>query len=341
MNKKFLVGITLFAVAMFLLQYRMPNEFSWDASFSTNSRHPYGCRLFDSILSTSMPHGYTITAQTPWQLDKENSGPKSLIVHQQFCDDYDALLKLSRLGWRVLLLIDYGDWWLEDTLRCKLSHHAPPSALHPLPPTFHSCLHWEEENDDYADSQADFEVMTRLVGTASLKSDSCWGIPLLTSNTNADDVVIAMRFLVGEGELTVTSAPLLFTNYALLNDAARPVATRMLDRLKVLPVVRIDKTLSDNHRNTSTPLIVFLEQPPLRLAIYLTAITVVLFLLFTARRRQRIIPVIDPPQNNNLEFVRLIGTLYYHRGKRDKNIGQKLDETYRLYETTCETTKEP
>lgn len=40
---------------------------------------------------------------------------------------------------------------------------------------------------------------------------------------------------------------------------------------------------------------------------------VVLFMIFTARRRQRVIPIVEKPKNRSLEFIQLIGTLYYQR----------------------------
>ena len=38
-----------------------------------------------------------------------------------------------------------------------------------------------------------------------------------------------------------------------------------------------------------------------------------LFMIFTARRKQRAIPVIREPENKSLEFAELIGTLYYQK----------------------------
>ena len=36
-------------------------------------------------------------------------------------------------------------------------------------------------------------------------------------------------------------------------------------------------------------------------------------MIFTARRRQRAIPIIREPENKSLEFTELIGTLYYQK----------------------------
>ena len=53
---------------------------------------------------------------------------------------------------------------------------------------------------------------------------------------------------------------------------------------------------------------------PLYLSLPLTVIvTVILAMVFTARRRQRVIPVIAPPVNRALEMVKHIGSLYFQR----------------------------
>ena len=65
-----------------------------------------------------------------------------------------------------------------------------------------------------------------------------------------------------------------------------------------------------------TPLRYFLSQPPLRWAVYLSLGLAVLCLLFGTRRRQRVIPVMKEPENHTIEFIELIGTLYYQSRER-------------------------
>lgn len=56
-----------------------------------------------------------------------------------------------------------------------------------------------------------------------------------------------------------------------------------------------------------------LSQPPLRWAFYVVLVTLAFFFCFTARRRQRPVPLLPSPANKSLEFVKLIGTLYFQR----------------------------
>ena len=50
--------------------------------------------------------------------------------------------------------------------------------------------------------------------------------------------------------------------------------------------------------------------------------TLLFFMIFEAKRKQRIIPIIKPLTNTTLEFVSTIGNLYYQRGDH-KNIADK------------------
>ena len=80
-----------------------------------------------------------------------------------------------------------------------------------------------------------------------------------------------------------------------------------------LPIVRTEAYMPSMDSKEQSPLRYFLSQPPLRWAVTLAFITVLVFMIFTAKRRQRIIPEVEKPKNRNLEFVKLIGTLYYQK----------------------------
>lgn len=85
----------------------------------------------------------------------------------------------------------------------------------------------------------------------------------------------------------------------------------------------------------ATPLRFVLTTEPLRWAYYLTLISILLFMVFEAKRKQRIIPIINPLTNTTLEFVGTIGNLYYQRADH-KNIAEKkiqffLDQIHATY----------
>ncbi|MEM1216024.1 MAG: hypothetical protein AAGJ82_10085, partial [Bacteroidota bacterium] len=83
-------------------------------------------------------------------------------------------------------------------------------------------------------------------------------------------------------------------------------------------------TRNDNYRDqprrlsSENPLQYILDQPPLAWAWYILVGVGLLFLLFRTKRRQRIIPVVRPPKNSSLAFVRNIGWLYYDQGSHQQ-----------------------
>jgi hypothetical protein len=89
-----------------------------------------------------------------------------------------------------------------------------------------------------------------------------------------------------------------------------------MNRLKDLPVVRTEAYMPNYNAAESSPFREFLKRPPLRWALYLVLLGVVLLMGFSARRRQRAIPVETPPRNYQLDFIRHIGTLQYMKQKK-------------------------
>ncbi|MBP6664888.1 MAG: hypothetical protein KA168_06340, partial [Chitinophagales bacterium] len=55
---------------------------------------------------------------------------------------------------------------------------------------------------------------------------------------------------------------------------------------------------------------------------YLTLVGLLLFMLFEARRKQRIIPIVKPLENTTLEFAKTVGMLYYQTADH-KDIAEK------------------
>lgn len=88
---------------------------------------------------------------------------------------------------------------------------------------------------------------------------------------------------------------------------------RILSQMGGFSIVRTEGYMKETAQAQMSPFRYFLSQPPLRWALYLSMVSILLFMIFTARRKQRAIPVIREPENKSLEFAELIGTLYYQK----------------------------
>ena len=126
----------------------------------------------------------------------------------------------------------------------------------------------------------------------------------------------------GNGHFILSSVPYAFGNYNMLKDSNWNYAFRALSYLPD------QNTLWDEYYKASrvmirSPLRYILNQESLTWAYYCGIGTLFLFIIFHARRRQRIIPVIKPLENTSLEFVKLVGRLYFLR-KDNKNLAHKM-----------------
>jgi hypothetical protein len=140
---------------------------------------------------------------------------------------------------------------------------------------------------------------------------------------------VAVVRMLGKGMLFLVSTPYLFTNYAALDPQLCHYQNRLLSLIENHPIVCVDRIYSEVEDDYSdltlgeSPLDFFLKHPPMRWALYTAVVALLLFMFFTARRRQRIIPYKEPPSNRSLEFVRLLGTIYFQQHDRNDLLRKK------------------
>jgi len=60
----------------------------------------------------------------------------------------------------------------------------------------------------------------------------------------------------------------------------------------------------------------------LRQALYLSVLATLMYMIFASKRKQRIIPVLQPKANSTVDFINTIGQLYYNESNH-KDIGMK------------------
>lgn len=131
-----------------------------------------------------------------------------------------------------------------------------------------------------------------------------------------------LRFTIGEGHLYVHAAPLVLSNYFLLQPGNR----EYLDRIwSVLPP-DINAIYWNEYFKRYPPennINVLWKFPSSKWAIILALFTALIFVLFESKRRQRIIPILPPTVNSSVSFAETVGRLYYNRGDH-RNLAEKM-----------------
>ena len=73
-----------------------------------------------------------------------------------------------------------------------------------------------------------------------------------------------------------------------------------------------------------TVLSVIFRYPALRMTWLLFIYGMLLYLLFNAKRRQRIVPIVKPLKNTSVEFIQTIGNLYFQEGRTPRIVEKKI-----------------
>lgn len=66
--------------------------------------------------------------------------------------------------------------------------------------------------------------------------------------------------------------------------------------------------------SSTSPMRFILSKPALKYAWWLFLFGIFLFIFFNIKRKQRIVPIIEPKKNKSVEFVKSIGNLYLNEG---------------------------
>lgn len=334
-SRWFTVGILVFLLLMFAVEYRLPKKFIWTPTFSHTDKQPFGCSVFDELLSSSLPGGYSVSEQTFYQLEQEDTvSQRGILVIADNLHlseaEADALLGMAKRGNKILLAASYFDRILRDRLEFESNYFDFNPEVLKKYVTFLSArdsLHWIGDPAVYPRQTFYFYpqlchtyfwpvplAMNRLAEKTARIDKSRYETEMdSTSSDTICQVSVAMSCPWGKGEILLVSTPLLFTNYGVLDRDNATYIFRLLSHIGGLPIVRTEAYMEKKVQMQASPFSYFLSQRPFRWALYLTMISVLLFMIFTARRRQRAIPVIREPENKSLEFTELIGTLYYQK----------------------------
>lgn len=128
----------------------------------------------------------------------------------------------------------------------------------------------------------------------------------------------------GEGMFLISSTPYAFGNAAFTGDGSG--TEYVAGVLGYLPSQSVfwDTYYKPFANQAQTPLRYILREPPLKWALRLMLLGVLLFIVFRGRRWQRAVPVVAAPVNATLDFVRTVGRLYFQDADHSALVDRKL-----------------
>ena len=309
-----------------------PKQYNWNISLAHEVKAPYGTYALNNLLPSLFQNQKIKNSyKTIYELKDSLLNLENIIVFATRFDagkeDVDAMLSHVEKGGTVFISANTFSGKLADTLALatqdnlfsqdNVFNRKDTASMHFVNPVLDTALlfYYSRENVHNYFGKLDSAKAT-----------------VITRNDFNQPVTIGITR--GKGTLILNCTPLAFTNIHLLAKENSKFASGLFSHLSNRDVYWTE-FYHVGRMEAGTPLRFILTNEPLSWAYYILILAILLFMIFEAKRKQRIIPIIKPLSNTTLEFVATIGNLYYqssdHKNIAEKKIQYFLDQVRNHY----------
>ena len=304
MNKTFkLYGLIFLIVlaVLALLEFNKTQITDWRKNFDVNEKTPFGLFVFNKEIGTLLHHKVKKVEVSPYDFYKSKTlKPHNILVIESTIDEesWNKILKNVENGSDALIIYDFIHANISDSL--KISEE------------------YRNNEDEFIYKLTDEKFKTDSIVIDKLPSEKFFFRvskyhQILGAETSENKYVNFLKINHGNGHLFLHTEPLILTNYFLL----KPENERYVqDVFSYLPNRETIWFSGENQKSSvsTSPLRFILSQPALKYSWWIFLGGLLLFVFFNAKRKQRIVPIIEPLPNKSVEFVKSIGNLYLQEG---------------------------
>jgi len=345
-NKKYIVVLTVCFAALILLEWLAPKPINWTISYAKKDKIPFGTSALYSMLPSIFPTQTITDAKFPLYTILNNTTSKNqnyIIINNVFKPDTldtRELLRFIARGNNVFISANYFSGKFADTLKLETDNYFAlenigkkgSQGLSNILKT-HDTVKINFTNP-LLKNVTNYTYTKGIEGTYFKSFDTIHSVVLGSSENKKINFITTK---IGKGKIFISTIPEAFSNYHFVNATNYSYVYKALSYLPNQSIIWDEYYKAGNDKSDS-PLRVIFNNPILLKAYYLLILSIILFMIFGAKRKQRIIPVIEPYRNTTLQFVDIVGTLYYQTGNH-KNIADKKITYFLEYIRTAFQTK--
>lgn len=337
MNKKGIaILVFIFAGIVFLISQR-DKAVDWSQTYLEDETKPFDTKVFNDQLKHWFPKENSKKIYNSFYeysydgnlLDSLDAVVKSnyINVSNNFELDKSSLNELLWFvaqGNQAFISADYFSESILDTLGLKIDYYNATIK--------------EQEYKAFTVFTKDSLAYTskRYYGTSFFKDTTAvttlGKIQPLGKEAKTNFVLVPFK----KGKFYLHTNPEVFTNYQMLQAKNSQYVSTVISYLpKNESFLQQMNAPFSEEKISGSPLRFILAQPSLSWAWYVLLLAIGLFMLFNAKRRQRIIPIIEPLKNTTTEFVYSVSNIHYEakdfNGIIQKNINYFLEDVRSKY----------
>lgn len=302
-----------------------PRPINWRPSYTSISKIPFGCYvLFNELPSIFPDSEIEKVEKSVYDVLIENDS--TTISNYVMINDYiyldeqetNQVLKYVENGNQVFIASSNFTGQLADTLNIEISQQYDIQE-DSVKASFSNQSFKKEHfyfarGVDPAYFTSVDTVNTEILGHIQFKTST-----FLENET--EEIKTRTNFIktsFGKGSFIINTLPIAYSNYYVLGENSN-YSVQSFSYLKD-HLLYWDDYKKSGRKVITSPMRFVLNQPALKWSYYLLIVGLLLFVIFKAKREQRIIPIIKPLENSSVEFAKTVGSLYHqHRDYNNLN----------------------
>ncbi len=312
-----------------LIQVYAPKPINWKLSYSSKDKIPYGTKALFESLPYIFENQKISTEKYPlYNTLKKNTYTNTnyIVINESFSpDELDSkeLLNYVKKGNSFFVSANYFSGLFSDTLKLKTEVYDYYEKATEIDSATLTSLFTNTDTliANFTNPQLKSKkghAFTKGIENSYLKSFDTSKTTIL-GNNNIGINFICIKW--GKGKIYIHTAPEVYSNYHFVDEINSEYIYKTLSYLPKADIIWDEYYKVSNVQHDS-PFRALFSNETLKTAYYLTLLSLISFIIIGSKRKQRIIPVIEPLRNTTLGFVDVVGTLYFQTGNH-KNIATK------------------
>lgn len=304
MNKTFKIYAVIFIIVMVILALLEVNKkevTDWRKNYDVNQKSPFGLFVFNKEVKDLFKNNLTKLDVAPYDYytEKDKKPHNILIVESEMDQEsWNKILDEVSKGSDAMIIANRLPKNISDTIGF-----------------YGSKISYEDQNvlkltdKKYQNDFIKLDKFPSGRGFSYVKPN----VQVLgkTVEENNKDQANFIKTPFGKGTIYVHCEPLFLTNYYLLQSGNVRYAQSVFSYLKDRETLWF---VESDTKESRSLLRFILSNPALKYAWWVFLGGLILFIFFNVKRKQRIVPIIEPLKNTSAEFVKSIGNLYLQEG---------------------------
>jgi hypothetical protein len=306
-------------------------------TFSKTDKNPFGGFIARKQFENLYPRNYVREKRTAfdetWNEITDTSALYVCITPRLYVneDDATAMLNYVAAGNTLFISASIFDSELLHRINCMQSQYSQSSFL-----GFDSVRTTDVKNED-----ANYDYFYLPFKSSFTYTDSVFTKPLGVNDEGKTNFIL---YFYGRGKLLLHADPRAFSNYFLLKNDNYKYMQQVLSYTSNNPDniywddyyrklnrrSAASKNKNNKDEDSFSTLRAILAHNELAWAFWLSVVALLLYILFSMKRRQRQIEIVKPNENTTVTFTETIGRLYLQK-KDNKNIAEKAITYFNEY----------